>query len=63
MGTEINAPGSGQKLSNVAFIAMMSSIEYSTKVWNPLNLKLDGLGQVTTASISTFEQRDRKSVV
>jgi len=55
LGAEINAPGQTGKLGNVGFIAAMSGLEYATDIWNPLGLKLQGLGTTTAASISTFE--------
>lgn len=56
LGADINAPGQTGKLGNVAFIATMSGLEYTAEnVWNPLGLKLQGLGTTTASSISTFE--------
>jgi len=40
---------------NMVFIAGMYGIEQSTRYWNPLNLKLQGLGQTVQASLPEFE--------
>lgn len=41
--------------ANLAFVAGMYGLEKSTAYWNPLNLKLQGLGQTVQVSITEFE--------
>ena len=41
--------------ANMVFIAGMYGLEHGAQVWNPLNLKLQGLGQTVQASLAEFE--------
>jgi hypothetical protein len=48
-------PNGSLKPGNLCFVACMHGIEMSTVHWNPLNLKLAGLGQTVQTSIKQFE--------
>lgn len=48
-------PAGSLKPANMCFVASMYGIEHGTNVYNPLGLKLSGLGQTTQQSIQQFE--------
>ena len=48
-------PNGTLKPGNLCFVACMHGIEMSTAHWNPLGLKLAGLGQTVQGSIKQFE--------
>lgn len=54
---EVQLGSSGAKggFGTTALWAAMTAVEYSTGFWNPLNLNLAGLGDVTKQNMSDFE--------
>ena len=48
-------PNGALKPGNLCFVACMHGLEMSTAHWNPLGLKLAGLGQTVQGSIKQFE--------
>lgn len=48
-------PAGSLKPANMCFVASMYGIEHGANVYNPLGLKLGGLGQTTQQSIQQFE--------